>query len=244
MSGVRIATGLGILAALSCISIARASPISGTFDIDGSVLVTATSITWEGTTGVPNQAMIGMTGLSGSFAGLGGTTVTVEPLNSSTEPASNSGFPAALFLTFNAAPSLPPLLINMVFPGIYAPAGCAASPPAVGQTCTPSTATVASPFNLVNNPPAGSPQATASWAFSGVTGDGLSSWSGNFTSQFTVPFQTVLAQLGGSGTASDTFSAAFTITAPTSTTPEPETLILMVAGFGLIGISLLRIKKA
>jgi hypothetical protein len=209
-----------------------ASPITGTFDIAGTITVTPTTITWvlNSAPFTPNQATIGP-GSTGDFAPLAGTTVTIEDLNSATEPV-NVSFPAQKFITFNAAPSFPTLDINFIYAGLYSSTNCFAAP-AVGQTCT----TTGSPFSFVNNPPGPpkGPQATAGWVFSGVTSDGLEAWQGNFTSQFSVPFQQVLLDLGTSGSVTNTFSATFTL-APVSQVPETGTLYLL--GAGLIGLSL------
>jgi hypothetical protein len=69
--------------------------------------------------------------------------------------------------------------------------------------------------------------------FTGVTNDGLERWQGNFTSQFTVPYQQVLNQLNTTGSVSNTFSATFTLV-PTNI-PEAGTMSLL--GLGLVAIS-------
>jgi hypothetical protein len=224
------AAASGILAIVSCVPLARAS-ISGTFDIAGTVTVTNTTITWQDTMGVAQKSAIGMTGLSGSFVGLGGTEVTIRNLNNVTEPVGT--FPPQPFVTFDAAPGLGTLLINDIFQGIYSPAGCGGAP-AVGQTCSLAN----SPFNFVNNPPPNAPQTTATWAFSGITSDG-STWIANFTSQFGIPFQTVLANLAATGSVSNTFSATFTVT----NVPEPGTVLPIFIGLALVAGFQLR-KKA
>jgi hypothetical protein len=223
--------GAGILVIASCVSVARAS-ISGTFDIAGTIIVTNTMISWQGIVGpppfVPDKATVG--NVSGSFGGLSGTQVTIRDLNNATEPVGT--FPPQPFVTFDAAPALGTLLINDIFAGIYPTAGCAASPPAVGQTCTPGVPG-GSPFNFVNNPPPNAPQATATFAFSGLTSDG-GTWVANFTSQFGVPFQTVLAQLAATGRVTNTYSATFTVTA--APVPEPGTFLPLFLGLGLVAL--------
>jgi len=212
-----------------------ASPIFGTFNIAGTITVTLNSITWQlnDSPFPPNESKIGP-GATGSFAGLDGTTVTTNDLTSATEPV-GVAFPSQPFIAFDAAPTLPTLDINFIFKGIYSAADCFALPATVGQTCTLSTPT--SPFNFVNNPPAApvGPQATATFAFSGDTSDHLSFWFGNFTSQFSKPYQSVLAAFapGGSGSISNTFSATITVV-PNPAVPEPGPMSLTACGLGLV----------
>lgn len=225
-----------------------AAPISGSFNIAGTIIVTPSTINWENNNPpfTMGEATIGPSP-TGSFAGLAGDKVLITALNNTSEPVGSSGFTDQLFIQFctNLASTagctvdtaLPSLYINTIYPGIYSPAGCAATPPAQSQTCTPTAAGGASsPFNFVNNPPPATPQATATFAFSGDTGPGTSpgsNWIGNFTSQFTVPFQTVLAQLAATGSVSNTYSATFTVS-PGAATPETSSLSLLALGLGLV----------
>jgi hypothetical protein len=205
--------------------------ISGTFNIAGTVVVTPSAINWEDNTSpfTAMEATIGP-GATGSFAALDGTTITIEDLNSITEPT-GSLFGPDLFISFNADPSLPPLAINMIFAGIYGTSQCLIAP-AVGQQCTPNilSASGVSPFNFVNNPPSPG-QATATFAFAGT--EGSSAWIGNFTSQFTSPYQTVLSDLATHGSVSNTFSASFDVTE----IPEPN--MFPALGLGLFAMLLI-----
>ncbi|HJT86431.1 MAG TPA: PEP-CTERM sorting domain-containing protein [Bryobacteraceae bacterium] len=220
-----------------------ASPISGTFDIVGNVTATANSISWTGPNAPfpPETAVV--SSANGSFAAAAGTDVTIKDLNNTQEPVGS--FSPQPFITFSVA-GLPSLLINTVYPGLYSSAGCFATPPAVGQTCTPGPPiTTASPFSFQNTqpPPPDGPQSTASWVFSGVTADNSATWRGVFTSQFPVPFQSVLAAFGpgGSGSVTNSYSATFTVSG-TSTVPEPESLFLMLGGLVLVSGSYLKKK--
>jgi hypothetical protein len=70
--------------------------------------------------------------------------------------------------------------------------------------------------------------------FTGVTSDGLENWQGVFTSQFTVPYQSVLASLAANGSVTNTFSATFTLS---PNVPEASSLSLLGLGLGLVGLS-------
>ncbi len=232
MRGIKVLVLL--LGAVLTTTTLSASPIFGTFNIAGTIIVTATTIKWQSNDSPfpADLARIGP-GATGSFAGLDGTLVTINDLSSGVEPVAVS-FPDQPFISFNAAPLLPTLDINFIFKGIYSNAACATLPAVVGQTCTPFPPV--SPFNFVNNPPGApfGPQATATFAFSGQTNDGgLSQWFGNFTSQFSVPYQTVLAAFGpgGSGEVRNTFSATITVQ---PTVPEPGPMTLTGCGLGLV----------
>jgi hypothetical protein len=217
-----------------------AAPITGTFNISGTITVTPNTITWAlgSSPFTPDKATID-SGATGGFVPVEGTLITIRDLNSATAPV-GSTFPQQPFISFDAAPAFPVLNINFIYPGIYTPAACGAAP-AVGQNCT----LAGSPFSFVNNPPAApdGPQATATFVFTGLTNDGLERWQGNFTSQFSVPYQQVLNQLNTTGSVTNTFSATFTLS-PNTGVPEAGTMSLL--GLGLVGLSakLRRRRKA
>ncbi|HWB86065.1 MAG TPA: hypothetical protein VG675_18120 [Bryobacteraceae bacterium] len=196
-----------------------AAPIlNGAFDISGTItVVDSSSITW--TLPPPNKALIGST--SGSFAGLTGTNVTINNLTNPPAVVDGAGFPDEEFISFDADPTLPTLLINFIFQGVNPSAACGA-PPAVGQLC----ALPNSPFDFQNTAGGGS---RAGFVFSGVTSDGLSHWTGNFTSQFSVPYQTIFAQLATNGSVTNTYSATFTVTS----IPEPNTVLFVIGALGI-----------
>jgi hypothetical protein len=126
--------------------------------------------------------------------------------------------------------------INLVFHGIDGSAGCSASPAMVGQVCTPPVPVGASPINFQNNPGRpGIPSSVASFSFSGVTADGLDTWTAIFSSQFTVPFQTVLGTLASTGSVTNTYSA--TVFVEPFVAPEPPASALLGLGLGLVGLA-------
>ncbi|MBZ5585424.1 MAG: PEP-CTERM sorting domain-containing protein [Acidobacteriia bacterium] len=241
MSKSRLAAGLvlaaGVLGVPAAIS---AATLSGTFNLDGTITVTGNTITWQDNAAVPNKATIAATGATGSFAGLGNTEVTIQNLVNPPDVVGGAGFAATPFISFDANPALPVLDINFIFPGPYSSAACSAAP-APGQTCTPSNPG-GSPFGLSNLGSGGVVTgSTAAFAFSGVTSDGLSTWKGNFTSQFNDPYQTVLAGLATNGSVTNTYSGTFLVSV-TPRVPEPSTYMLVLGSLG--ALFALRKKRA
>lgn len=219
--GVRITRFALALAGLFCTNLSADS-----FNIAGTVTVTENTMTWTSNVSpfTADQATIGP-GPTGIYSALGGTTATIDDLSVATEPV-GTAFVPTLFLSFDANPTLSPLDINFISAGIDGSAGCAASTPAAGQLCTPSLPGFPSAFNFSNDPLS---QSTATWDVSGVSADGLESWSGMFTSQFTVPFQTVLGAFapGGSGSVTNSYSATINVS-EVSAVPEPSTICLLM----------------
>jgi len=204
-----------------------ASPIFGSFDFSGTITVAQTppppTISWT----LPpqtNKALIGST--SGpSFAGLSGTDLTIDNLTNPPASVDAAGFANQNFISFDAAPLLPTLLINFIAEGVFSSASCMAAP-APGQTCTPNVPG-GSPFSFINT---SLNTSSATFVFSGVTSDGLSTWQGVFTSQFNHNFQSVLASLATTGSVTNTYSGTITVTA----IPEPNTLLLVFGAFGVL----------
>ena len=234
-----------LLAGLGCFGL-QASTISGSFDLTGTVTVSADTITWTSPGGA-NTALI--TNATGSFASLDNTYATISNL---TNPPEEVGvmFTDTAFIGFQADPGLGMLDINFIAPGTDGIAGCTSSPPAAGQTCTPEIlqngGTAPGPFNLQNqnpcpmtNPNCGLPLQTAiSWNFSGdalSAGSTPGTWSGAFTSQNQFePFQSILADLATNGSVTNTFSEG-TLVVSVTATPEGGTLALV--GLGLVFLS-------
>jgi hypothetical protein len=239
-----VATTLSIAMLLVMTTSVRAAPIiSGQFTLDGTVTATANTIVWTSNGGTANQATIPMdlscTNNTGSFCALGGTTVMIQPLNRATEPVGGT-FAAQTFFSFLGAPTFPTLNVTSIPLGVFDPAGCAASPPAVGQTCTPSVPGAPSPFSFVNTATGSS----ATWNALGVTSDGNENWSAIFTVQFVGrTFQDVLNQFNTTGSVSNAYSANVQLTV-TPTVPEPRTELLTGLGLALVSLSFLRSSKA
>ena len=224
-------------------SVVSNAAVIGSFNLSGDMFVNGvSSITWTDAMGVAGMAAVSEA--TGIYAGLNGQEVTIETLSSSTEPTSapgvsGPGFSDALFIVFPAASGLQPLNINTIYGGIDGSSQCSATPSAGPpvQVCTPALPSGFSPFNLENNPPPTSITSTGSFAFSGdVATMPQATWVANFTTQFTTPYQTVLAELGpdGTGTISNAYSATFTVSSPV---PETSTLSMLGLGLGLVLIS-------
>ncbi|HWD98066.1 MAG TPA: hypothetical protein VG345_03485, partial [Bryobacteraceae bacterium] len=182
-----------------CISSASAAPITGTVNISGSVAVGATFIDFQPPVGPPNGAfVVSNSGNTGSFAALNNTTGTIMDLNETVETPGSS-FPALMgFVTFTTAPDIR-LDLTSIDPGTFTSTDCFAAP-AAGQTCTP-TGPFPNPFNLSNG---SATTSAASITFRGnavntLTGE-TGAFVGIFSTQFTVPYQTLLSEITSGGT--------------------------------------------
>jgi hypothetical protein len=227
------------VAVLTITAPALAIPVTGELNIGGgSATVSATTLNFVCTPGLttcgantPGNFIV-TPQATGSFAPYLGDTGFLLNISQINQPV---GTPFLLqnFLTFNSAGTVQPpdiaLDLTFIFPGVSGQAGCGGSG-AVGQVCTPVIAGLGvSPFNL-QNVPNGS---TASFAVAGVarrisTGE-TSPFTGVFTSQFNVFYQSYLptfATPGGSIT--NSFSATFAV-------PEPSSVTMLLGGLLLIG---------
>jgi len=233
---------VALLAAACCATLSASPILFGTFNIAGNLTVDNVGtngcvsaggcITWtDPPATLGDKADISGSGLSGAFtvAGFSGNDqANISDLHNPPETVGPPPFAPLTFMSFNGGGISTTLLINFIAAGIYPAAGCAASPAAVGQTCT----TPGSLFSFVNNPGGTNGQATASWVLSGVTNDGLSTWTSIFTSQFNKPFQSVFGDLTTFGAVTNSYSATVTVTL--NGTPEPPASILMGFGLGLV----------
>lgn len=217
---------------------ARATVISGTFGLTGTVTATKGAIDWSSSAAVPNQGTVGGgVSLTGSFVGLADTLVSIQDSNESMEPV-GLVFPAQDFIKFLSplASSFPGLMVNFVADGVGGASGCTSTPPAPGQICTP----MGSPFTFTNFPASSS---SAVFVLSGVTSDDMGTWTGIFTTQFNVPFQSILAGLASTGSFTASYSATISVISKTVSVPEPGALALLAAGLALMALLGRRTRK-
>ncbi len=226
------------LASLLCASIAMASPLTGTFQMNGVVTATSTAFTWTGVNGTtPNMFTLSLG--TGTFAGEDGQN-NIQDLNSTTEPVGTT-FPPQDFIDFSVTPGLPSLWIDFIPMGNGGAAGC--SQPATGtvppQTCTPPIPG-GSPITFQNNNENGTVTgSSATWTSSGVTSDGSSHWTGIFTSQFVgQSYQDVLHTFATTGSVTAAYSANVAVG---PNVPEPATVL--TGGLGALFVILVRRRR-
>jgi PEP-CTERM motif-containing protein len=220
-----------------------ASAITGSFSGDGFATVSFTNLNFcpngqtpnganQGTACTATTGNVTIAGGSGTFVTASGDLNTILSLNSTSEPiGSTVSVPG--FVVFNPAPSTVTLTLTQVLPGSDTSTDCALAP-ANGQTCTPP----GSAFNLQN---VGANSSSAVFEAIGYATDGTPAdntlFSAIFSSQFNVPYQTVLTALSANDDTGN-YSSSFSVSV--STVPEPMSFWLL--GAGLIGISLIRRK--
>jgi hypothetical protein len=192
--------------------------------MSGTVTVTSSAISWSSDVSPFTTNFYTESASTGGFASENGQN-QIENLAFSTEPV-GALFAQQDFINFLVPPSVPSLNITYIVPGVFNNAGCSA-PVAAGDTCTPNVNGGQGFLSFVDNPPGGN-TSTATWVFQGVeAGQPNTIWTAMFTSQFSVPYQTVLA----SSSFSNSYSATVTVS---SATPEPSPQIMVGIGLGLV----------
>jgi len=235
-----------------------AIPISGTFTLVGTVIVTNTGlIEWVSNTSVASQATISSTGtLSGSFVGLGGATVGINTLTDAPgDQPVNTPFPNFDFINFTTEPTFPELLANFIPLGSGSSSQCSTNPASAlpNQTCTLTGSTTppvpgGSPFTFLNTETSVNQMpvcctSSATWNISGVTSDGLATWNGLFNATFVFPYQQVLANFVANGQVSDAYSGVFVVTL-NPIVPEPSTFAFMGTGVLLLWVGTRKWRKS
>ena len=197
--------------------------VTGALSFTGSVRLTSTTEDfWPVGGPAGTGTFLVVDPVSGTFAGLAGTTGSILDLNRATSPV---GVPLAInnFLTLAALPAVSTQL-TMLEPGVFG-SGSIGLPPAAGQTATP----IGSHYNLTN---LSSNSSTLSFVVDVNMSDGVGGplpYRGVFTAQFAdLSFQSMLATLNAGGFVDAAYSAHFTII------PEPACgVIVCCAGLGL-----------
>jgi len=242
--------------AFSAPALSLAAPIFGELDIGGSSgSVSPLSLTFNCNAGI-TLAGCPAPADSGNFSTTGGTDsfapyVTqggyIQNLSQATTPL-NETFDLPNFLTFSATagnPVLPPdiaLDLHFIFLGVDPQAPCTAAP-APGQVCTPAFAALVSAanplglsaFNLQNTQTGSTASFSVSGSARNISTGEVSPFTGVFTAQFTVPYQTILTELQ-TGAVTNAYSATFLATP----IPEPGTAALILGGVALVAGSRIR----
>lgn len=223
-----------------------ATPITGSFDIGGSsATVTALSLSFSCNSAITNAPCpapanygnFAVTGGTGSFAPYVTEGGYIHAINNTSEPL-NTSFSLPNFIMFSSSagnPVLPPdiaLDLSFIFLGVDGQAQCAAAP-APGQTCTPAIPALVSSanpsglsaFNLQNTQTGSSASFSVEGTARRISTGETSNFTGVFTAQFNVPYQTVLQELAR-GSITNSYSATFQATV----VPEPQTTALVLGG--------------
>lgn len=218
---------LGFVALLSLPLAARADLITGELNFTGSATITFGSIAFDdGNVFNINPADTQV----GTFATLGGTAGSIE--NITNPPDATGPLDVPDFMTFAAAPNIS-ITLTYLLAGIDGAAGCADTPPAAGQECTPNIPDQ-SPFNLENTSATSS---TASFNILGIEIDSLTGDTIPITGAFTTPFTTLNFQQLLQDVADDIpISTSFSGEIATVVAPEPTAFIELLTGIIAVGI--------
>jgi hypothetical protein len=211
---------------------AMADSVTGTATFSGNATVNSGGIFFNDTgSNVTNTYLTGSPN-TGTFTGLTGGTIQNLVGPSMTGPVTIPDF-----ATFTVTAGTVHFDLASVEAGVGTVAGCGSA--AIGSVCTPPN----SPFTLIQT---ASNAVAITLTLDGTawinSATGASPTTGAFTTQDvaigTIPG--ILSTLLSGGSVHDTYSASF-IATPTSTVPEPATLLLM--GVGLLGAGLVARRK-
>jgi len=244
-----VAVGVLSFAALSS---AYATPLGGVFNTVGSSSVNLTDITFVNIFSVPNLFNVSPP-TTGSFSTLApGASGSIANLNSTLQPVGGNNETAITdvgWMSLPIAGAFPGARFDLEFiaPGAFTSTLCGAATPHAGDTCTPFAG---SPFSLTNlGPVPGGTTVTGVLVGFSISGDAInlttseeSDFTGSFSTQINgTTLQAIIATIGSGGVITNSYSANFTVTPP-STVPEPATVSLF--GAGLIGLGLLQRRRA
>jgi hypothetical protein len=223
-----VATGLLVGTLFSTSAFATQLTGAGLANIGGEVITTLTGLQWFNTLGTTSD-IFDAGSSTGSFAGLTGGTITdlATPVGSCTLNCTD-------IITFNG-PSPGPVKFDLVsiFAGLGTNANCSgAASLVVGAQCTPA----GSPLTLtLTNTGVTITFQEALIAYTG-TNASTSPATGLYTEQISVPgtIAGVLTGIGNGTIGKQSYSA--TIATTTAGTPEPQTILMMFTGIGLIAM--------
>lgn len=210
---------------------ARAALLTGELNFTGSAIISLDSFA------INNGHVFNISPAimqQGDFVALGGTTGSIKDI---TNPPYATGviFPTPNFITFAAAPNISLTMLELI-PGTDGAAGCADTPAAAGQACTPITPGE-DQFNLLNSSATSS---TASFSILANEVDTLTNTSMLVPVTFTIPlttmnFQQFLTTVNGGGAVTTSFSGEVFADAP-----EPSTWVELLIGISALGPFLIR----
>jgi hypothetical protein len=208
-------------------TVVKGSLITGTLNFTGSLNLAIDGEDFLPAGGGSGQVQIQSS--AGEFAMLEGTSATILDMTRAVEPI-DTAISIPDFLDPAAAPNIT-FSLDFIDPGVFGSSELT-SPPAVGQTATPTTELGPSHLDMVNV----SGGCTVSFSLSGIEVDTLTGatapFDGIFTMQFAYPYQTLMADLASGDPQNTSFSASFTV-APV---PEPASVFLLAACLLAIGL--------
>lgn len=223
----RIHKGLLTLSAvITLLPVGSQAAIVGNLNFGGNVVASGAnngSLLFQANASGPGTFNINSS--TGSFAGLSGGTRTDLNINGTADPI-NTIINVPNFLTFTGVPNLS-FTLTQVVGGTYGTANCFVAA-AAGQTCSPP----GTPYNLTNLTANTSSIVLTVYGFFVNTTTGESNaGTGVFTvSNSAGSYQNLLNTIGSGGTATLSYGAQFTATAP-----EPSTTVLTAfLGLGLV----------
>lgn len=238
---VRVLCALGLLSIFSCA--VQASQIQGSFSIGGSIVVSETMISWLDDVNVSDKYVVGPPSPTNTWATMPlGSEGDEQTLDLTSQPVGGT-FPAFTFPNWMDFPGPGPqstitITLEYIFAGTQGTAECglAAAP---NQTCTPLAGNLKpGPFNLSNS--ASGTTSSATFTFEGIAHDNSGTFSdskiiGQYSADFTTPYQSVLTQLAAHGSVTNTYAATWvTVAGPV---PEPSTLSFLGIGCGLFFVA-------